>query len=103
MVQPKRPFGGLSYNMFSKRFKLKIAVPCTESWEGMQSSVSGRFCDSCAKNVVDFTPMSEAQLFSYFKNKPKNVCGRFEKSQLDHIHSVKPELVLPYKNVFFST
>jgi hypothetical protein len=63
--------------------KLIIPDPCKQNWNEMQPVSDGRFCSSCAKNVVDFTSFTDAQLASYFKSYPKNVCGKLSSGQLD--------------------
>jgi len=47
----------------------------------MTHSGNGRHCSACAKTVVDFTKMSDAQVRSYV-NRNDNLCGRFSKAQL---------------------
>ncbi len=68
--------------MFRKYFGIQIDNPCSENWENMTPSERGRFCNSCSKQVVDFSVMSDADIVAYFK-KHKNVCGRFAEEQLD--------------------
>jgi hypothetical protein len=64
--------------------KITIKSPCSEKWEGMNStnSFDNRFCQSCQKNVVDFTQKSDLEIARTLK-KEKNVCGRFRESQLN--------------------
>ncbi len=45
-------------------------------------SCNGGFCGSCAKIVVDFTRMGDADVVAYFKNKEPHTCGRFRADQL---------------------
>ncbi len=68
--------------MFRKYFGIQLDNPCSENWDNMTPSESGRFCNSCSKQVVDFTAMSDAAIVAYFK-KHKNVCGRFAEEQLE--------------------
>ena len=66
-------------------FKLNIPKPCHENWEEFMSSSKGNFCNSCQKNVIDFTQMSESQLVAYFRDLPaqeNKICGRFRNDQL---------------------
>lgn len=65
-----------------KSFKINIAEPCHENWATMTPSQKGKFCDACAKEVIDFTHKSDEQLFKTLKGST-NVCGRFNTSQLD--------------------
>jgi hypothetical protein len=72
----------------SKSFKLKVAEPCHEDWQNMSPNAKGRHCQSCAKTVVDFSIMTDAEIVSFFKNKPQNVCGRFAEKQLEKQYSI---------------
>jgi hypothetical protein len=63
--------------------QLSIADPCHENWNQMLPEDKGRFCLSCQKTVVDFTNMSDGQVFDYFKNYKGNTCGQFSPQQLD--------------------
>lgn len=44
------------------KFKIQISNPCHEEWEGMQTNLNGKFCDSCQKTVTDFTRFTDAAL-----------------------------------------
>jgi hypothetical protein len=50
----------------------------------MTPNDKGRFCNSCAKTVVDFTNMLPNKIEQYFQ-KNTNVCGRFKSSQLNSL------------------
>ncbi len=63
--------------------KLAIAEPCHENWNTMLPEDKGRFCLSCQKTVIDFTTMSDRQVFDYFKNYQGNTCGQFSTDQLN--------------------
>lgn len=65
-----------------KPIMLDIPVPCQEAWDAMTPSDKGRFCSSCAKQVVDFTLMSDSEIINYFLTKSGNTCGRFAGDQL---------------------
>lgn len=49
----------------------------------MDASAQGAFCQSCQKEVIDFTKMNDETLRSFFEDAPKRVCGRFRTNQLD--------------------
>lgn len=76
------------------KISLTIAEPCHEKWNSMTPVEQGRFCDSCQKQVMDFTAMSDAQLAAFFK-KPSTgpVCGRFMADQLNK------EIAVPAKRM----
>ncbi len=62
---------------------LQIAEPCHENWQQMTDTEKGRFCKSCSKEVVDFTPMTDTELLNFFKKPAGNTCGRFSNDQLN--------------------
>lgn len=63
---------------------LNIPQPCHENWDKMTPSQQGRFCSACAKEVVDFTTMSDTEVLHYFLDKKnEKVCGRMYPDQLN--------------------
>lgn len=72
-----------------KKLQLVLTNPCAERWEAMPATDTGRYCESCTKNIVDLTTKSDAELIEFFKRKKDNVCGRLLSSQLHR------ELILP--------
>lgn len=67
-----------------KKIQLSIAEPCQENWDNMTPTQQGRFCNACAKQVIDFTAMSDSDIIQYFtRAKNENVCGRTYTDQLD--------------------
>ncbi|HEY0653903.1 MAG TPA: hypothetical protein VGD65_12280 [Chryseosolibacter sp.] len=65
-----------------KSFTITLASPCSEKCESFTPTSNGAFCQSCSKEVIDFTRLSDQQLIDYFKNKPANTCGKFRPEQL---------------------
>jgi hypothetical protein len=63
--------------------KLTIPEPCHENWQNMQPNKDGRHCLSCQKTVVDFSLMSDKEILEYVSSKGDNLCGRFDKHQLN--------------------
>lgn len=50
----------------------------------MTPTEQGRFCNACAKEVIDFTAMSDTEVLHYFiSKKNENVCGRLYADQLN--------------------
>ena len=47
----------------------------------MKALHNGRYCDHCQKEVIDFTGMTDAELFKYLQSH-QNICGRFYEDQL---------------------
>jgi hypothetical protein len=66
------------------KLQLSITEPCHENWQNMNPTEQGRYCNACAKEVVDFTGMSDAEVLYYFINRKKeNVCGRLYADQMN--------------------
>lgn len=85
----------------SKKIQLTIPTPCHENWDNMLPADKGKFCQSCSKEVIDFSNMSDSQLVAFFK-KPTtgSVCGRFMDDQLGRQIS-EPKKRLPWIKYFF--
>ncbi len=64
--------------------KVSINTPCHEDWAKMQAGNGYKFCNSCQKNVVDFTKKSDTEIVQYFTQYTgSNTCGRFNHTQLN--------------------
>ncbi|MFK8055144.1 MAG: T9SS type A sorting domain-containing protein [Saprospiraceae bacterium] len=48
----------------------------------MTPTQQGRHCSACAKTVVDFTKMSDAQVLAHLKKASDETCGRIRNDQL---------------------
>ena len=82
-----------------QKLQLTIPEPCHESWQQMTPTEQGRFCNACAKEVIDFSTMTDTQVLNYFTNLThENVCGRALPEQLDRTIS-RPEQ--PKKRLFW--
>lgn len=66
-----------------KGLYLSVPTPCEENWNDMPLSAGGRCCGSCQKTVVDFSLLSDAEIFAVITNSKGTVCGHFEPSQLE--------------------
>jgi len=65
------------------QLNLKVNKPCLENFNQFAPTENGGFCNSCTKEVIDFTAMKDAQIVNYFKtNSDENTCGRFRSHQL---------------------
>jgi hypothetical protein len=69
--------------MAKKQLTISVPTPCTEDWNAMTPNKSGKFCASCQKIVVDFSRMSDAEIFNYFDNFKGSTCGNFSEKQLN--------------------
>ena len=65
------------------QFSLDIKEPCSKNYNQFTPTPNGGFCNSCTKEVIDFTTMSAQETIAYFKNNSsKTTCGRFNSYQL---------------------
>lgn len=62
--------------------KISIPTPCHENWAAMTPTEKGRFCNSCQKQVVDFTRMGDAEIAGVLKSNT-GLCARVLPSQTD--------------------
>ncbi len=76
-----------------QKIQLSIPQPCHQNWDAMTPTEQGRFCNACAKQVIDFSTMSDAQVLNYFNNiKNENVCGRAYPDQLERAITLPKEI-----------
>jgi hypothetical protein len=61
---------------------LHLDDPCNENWNNMTTVEKGRFCDSCATQVMDFTIMTDIEVLQYLSANNGKMCGRIHKDQL---------------------
>jgi hypothetical protein len=74
-----------------------IPKPCHEEWARMSPQEKGRFCDKCAKTVVDFSSKSVPEIHQFIReHQHERVCGRFRNDQLSN--PVRLEVSLSYFN-----
>ena len=62
--------------------QLNIDAPCTEDFNSFAPTKKGGFCNSCNKEVIDFTKMTSDKIITYLSKK-NDVCGRFKNEQLN--------------------
>ena len=73
------------------QFNLDIKTPCSENFNQFSPTEKGGFCNSCEKEVIDFTQMNAEEIIVFFKNKSsQNTCGHFNKNQLT-VYNKKPK------------
>jgi hypothetical protein len=71
------------------QFNVSIKTPCSENFNHFSPTKSGGFCNSCEKEVIDFTKMNSKEIINYFKLKSTpNTCGRFNSTQLKTFNQV---------------
>jgi len=82
-------------------FNISIPKPCHEDWSKMTPNEKGKFCNACAKTIVDFTKKSVIEIQEFLiENRHQKVCGYFYKTQLDNITIEIPEYILFQKLSF---
>ena len=62
--------------------RISVAKPCSEKFENFEQTSAGGFCDSCQKEVIDFTSMTAQQILNHFSSNSGETCGQFKPSQL---------------------
>jgi len=66
--------------------QINIPKPCHQDWNEMTPTIRGAFCSACAKEVIDFTTMTDAEVQNYFLQKAtEKICGKFNNDQLNRI------------------
>lgn len=75
--------------MFRKKsLQITIPQPCHKKWDEMPSTEKGKFCQSCQKEVIDFTNMTDVEVLHFAKANKYSFCGSFQESQLNR--SLRP-------------
>jgi len=65
---------------------LSIENPCEKIlWASMENSVSGKFCDLCSKNVVDFSVLSDPEIIKIIENPSRDICAKMSASQSNRL------------------
>lgn len=76
-----------------QQLQLSIPEPCHQNWHDMNPTQQGRFCNACAKEVIDFSTMSDSEVLNYFSSlKSEKVCGRAYPDQLDRAITMPKEI-----------
>lgn len=69
---------------------ISIPKPCAEKFSTFLPTARGGFCQYCRKEVVDFTKMSQKELFIYISITSGKTCGRFGAHQLGALRPPQP-------------
>ncbi len=84
-------------------YKIKVNSPCQEDWSRMTDTSVGKFCNSCKKEVIDFTNFSNEQISDYFiQNGLKSGCGKFLNTQIEQIRITIDEDLIVHKLSYWS-
>jgi hypothetical protein len=66
---------------------IQIQTPCSEDWNTMTPNEKGSFCQSCSKNVLDLTKLSNSEIHSVLaQNQHESICTRIQNKQLDALN-----------------
>lgn len=68
--------------MKNQEYSFSIHTPCTQDWFSMEVTDTGRYCQVCSKNVIDFTNQSNADIFKTINDSKERICGRIWENQL---------------------
>lgn len=65
------------------KIAINLDTPCSENPADFQPTSNGGFCQSCQKEVIDFTQKTERELYQFFEQaNGASVCGKFKQQQL---------------------
>jgi hypothetical protein len=78
---------------------IQIPEPCHEDWNKMTPVEQGRYCQSCCKEVVDFSVMTDQEIISFLSKPRGKTCGNFASDQLNRIIT---EPATPAKKKFWA-
>ena len=62
-------------------YSLRLDSPCSQPWDSMTPTTTGRHCGLCAKNVVDLTHLTDDQILTILKKSDSTFCGRVTDTQ----------------------
>lgn len=68
--------------MKPKQIQITVSNPCHEKWSDMTSTDHGAFCQSCSREVIDFSRMTDREVIEYLSTHQAG-CGRFRRDQVE--------------------
>lgn len=86
----------------AKPFVLSVPKPCSQNWDEMKETNGGRFCNNCQNTVIDFTALSNEEVYRFFASAKNVPCGRFHRSQLNVNLAPQKTLPQPWKKRYRS-
>lgn len=86
--------------MKSTPLRIAIPKPCGEDWEAMEEKGNDRFCQNCRKMVVDFSNLTDTELYHYLRSVKEVPCGRFHNSQLNKNIVPEQRKSFAWKNIY---
>jgi hypothetical protein len=46
---------------------IQLTEPCNENWDAMPTTATGKFCQRCERDLIDFSRYSDRQLAEYLE------------------------------------
>jgi hypothetical protein len=74
-------------------YKLQIPTPCHEKWNEMTPTEKGAFCQSCKKEVIDFTNKPYAEIAKIIHQSNGHLCGRLTPAQMQVEYEYQPLII----------
>jgi len=68
---------------------ISIRNPCFENYNDFEKTSLGGFCNTYIKEIIDFTKMSNKEVFNFFKTNPKIFVVNFIQTNLKLIKKLK--------------
>ncbi|MFT5821604.1 MAG: hypothetical protein ACI8ZM_002858 [Crocinitomix sp.] len=68
---------------------VEMNFSCPENIGEMSPTIKGRFCDSCQKDIIDYTNMSNNEIREQLKTATNQTCGIFKKRQVMNSNRVE--------------
>ncbi|PIB35365.1 hypothetical protein BFP72_08135 [Reichenbachiella sp. 5M10] len=81
---------------------ITVKTPCAQSYQDFEQTSTGGFCDSCQRDVIDFTGFSSRELSVYFSKSTGKICGRLRPHQLGRLENYR-QTSIGRKRVFAMT
>lgn len=66
-----------------KTAPIRLSFQCDQNWDDMSPTANGKFCQSCSREVIDFTSKSRAEIRNHIRNSEGRVCGQVLPSHVD--------------------
>ncbi len=62
---------------------LKIENPCPQDWDLMWKNECGKFCSRCSKTVIDFSDLTDEEVYKIINRTTEKICGHITVNQLN--------------------
>ncbi len=56
---------------------IRVASPCSQSWDAMEGDDRCRFCTACGQNVYNLSALTETEVENLVREKEGKLCVRF--------------------------